>query len=131
MKKPKIIDGYDLSGVTTLHGLSLQQYYDLLEYQEFRCPESTYEFHYDEKLKKFIDTRGEHQGSKWKSSKKAPPIDHCHKTGFIRGILSENANRLVDNWTETYGPKWTEPPELIDYVNNPPAYNIIGKVKFK
>ena len=38
MKKSKVFDGYDLSGDTSLHGLSLEQYYTLLKYQNFRCP---------------------------------------------------------------------------------------------
>ena len=128
MKKSKIVEGYDLSGVSTLHGLSLQQYYDLLKYQEFKCPVSGFEFSYDSEKKKFIDTKGG-----WKFSKKrvAPPIDHSHETGYIRGILSENINLLENQWGHgTYG-TITKPPELTEYQNNPPAEKCIGFIKYK
>ena len=130
MKKSKIINGLDLSGVSTSnkHGMSLEEYYNLLEYQNFQCPVSEFKFEYDHEKKKFIDTKGG-----WKFSKKrcAPPVDHCHETGYIRGILSENINLLENQWGHgTYG-SITKPPELTNYQENPPAYQIIGKVKFK
>ncbi len=130
MKKSKIIDGYDLSGVSSVnkHGMTLQQYYDLLKYQNFKCPVSGFEFEYDPVKKKFIDTKGG-----WQFSKKrfAPPVDHCHETGCIRGILSENINLLENQWGHgTYGPI-TKPPELTRYQEDPPAYQCIGKVEFK
>ena len=130
MKKSKIVDGYDLSGVTSgnRHGLTLEEYYALLKYQGFKCPVSGFLFEYDPAKKKFVDTKGG-----WKFSKKraAPPVDHCHGTGYIRGILSENINLLENQWGHgTYG-SITKPPELTEYQENPPAYNCIGKVKFK
>ena len=130
MKKSKIIDGLDLSGVSTnnRHGLTLEEYYDLLKYQGFKCPVSGFEFVYDHEKKKFIDTKGG-----WKFSKKriAPPIDHSHETGYIRGILSENINLLENQWGHgTYGPI-TKPPELTEYQKNPPAEKCIGFIKYK
>tara|TARA_B100000674_G_scaffold41400_1_gene28819 strand:+ start:96 stop:503 length:408 start_codon:yes stop_codon:yes gene_type:complete len=135
MKKSKIIDGYDLSGVShsNLHGLTLNQYYNLLKYQNFECPVSTYKFVYDEDKKKFIDSRdGSWVTAKGKEiPKRAPSLDHCHETQYIRGFLTENVNRLLDQWDhKTYG-NITYPIELMDYKNNPPAYEIIGKIKFK
>ena len=130
MKKSKIIEGLDLSGVSrgNLHGMTLEEYFCLLKYQQFKCPISQFEFEYDDVKKKFVDTKGG-----WKFSKKraAPPVDHCHDTGYIRGILSENINLLENQWEHgTYGPI-TKPPQLTDYQNNPPAYQCIGKVEFK
>ena len=130
MKKSKIIDGYDLSGVTSAntHGMSIEQYMMLMKYQNFKCPVSGFEFEYDPVKKKFIDTKGV-----WKFSKKrvAPPVDHCHETGYIRGILSENINLLENQWGHgTYGPI-TKPPELTRYQEDPPAYKCIGHVLFK
>ena len=128
--KTKIIDGYDLSGVSSAnkHGMTLEEYYALLKYQEFKCPVSGLLFEYDLMKKKFVDTKGG-----WKFSKKrfAPPVDHCHKTGYIRGILSENINLLENQWGHgTYG-NIDKPRQLTDYQNNPPAYQCIGKVEFK
>ena len=58
-------------------------------------------------------------------------LDHCHETGYVRGILTENINLLENQWGHgTYGPI-TKPPELTKYQENPPAYQVIGKVKFK
>ena len=130
MKKSKIIDGLDLSGVSTKnrHGMTLEEYYVLLKYQEFKCPVSGFEFVYDPEKKKFIDTKGGISPSK---KRDAPPVDHCHETGYVRGILSENINLLENQWGHgTYG-TITKPPELTKYQENPPAYECIGKVKFK
>ena len=135
MNNNKTIDGYDLSGVSysNLHGLTLDQYYLLLKQQNFTCPISQFKFVYDSNKKKFVDSR---DGS-WVTAKgnpiprRSPPLDHCHDTGYIRGFLSENVNRLLDQWDHnTYG-NISYPPELLDYRENPPAYKIIGKVKFK
>ena len=74
---------------------------------------------------KFIDVEGR------QTSIIAPPVDHDHKTGFIRGILSEKLNLLLDQWEKlTYG-KLSKPKELTDYQNDPPAYKCIGKVIYK
>ena len=128
MKKSKIIEGYDLSGVTTLHGLSLQQYYDLLKHQGFKCPVSKFDFIYDKDKKKFIDSRGE---VKQFPKRNAPPIDHCHDTGHIRGILTQTINWLENQWVHNSYGSITKPPELTYYQNNPPAYECIGKVNYK
>tara|TARA_A100001388_G_scaffold46065_1_gene30186 strand:+ start:513 stop:902 length:390 start_codon:yes stop_codon:yes gene_type:complete len=129
MNNDKTIDGYDLSGVSALHGLTLDQYYSLLKHQNFKCPISGFQFVYSKYRKKFVDSRGDWMGRGL--SKKAPPLDHCHDTGYIRGIVSENLNRLLDQWRHnTYG-SITRPIELEQYEQNPPAYSCIGKVHFK
>ena len=129
MKKSKIVGGYDLSGVTSLHGLDHEQYFELMKFQDFKCAISGFEFVYDNEKKKFIDSRGDWLTAKGRTfPKKAPPLDHCHQSGFIRGILSENLNRLMDQWSHnTYG-NITKPPELDEYGDNPPAYRSIGRI---
>ena len=115
----KIIGGYDLSGLTkrNLHGMTIQQYYDLLEHQQFKCPLSGKEFTYDPEKCKFVDIND-----------KVPPVDHDHNTGYIRGILTEKINWLESQWElGTYG-QLTKPVELTEYQNNPPAYDVIGKI---
>ena len=116
-----VINGLDLSGVTrgNLHGMSIQEYYDLLEYQNFQCPLSGNPFRYDALKRKYLDINN-----------KAPPVDHDHATGFIRGILSEKLNWLERQWElGSYG-HLSKPQELTDYQNNPPAFNAIGRVQF-
>ena len=92
-------------------------------------------------MKKIFVLTGEPSGDKLastvidkegrKSSIIAPPVDHDHNTGFIRGILSEKVNLLLDQWEKkTYG-NLSKPKELTDYQNDPPAYKCIGKVKYK
>ena len=123
----KLIDGIDLSGQKTLHGLSLEQFYVLMKHQEFKCALSGFEFRYCDEKKKYLDYQ-------YPNGKKqiAPAIDHDHETGLIRGILSERVNQLTDQWHKwkAYG-KLSEPKELIEYRKNPPAFECIGRIPFK
>ena len=124
MKKVFIINGYDISK-QNLKGMTPDQYITLMEFQKFSCPLSGKKFEYSIHEKKFIDKEGR------KSSIIAPPVDHDHNSGFIRGILSEKLNLLLDQWEKkTYG-NLSKPKELTDYQNNPPAFQCIGKVKYK
>ena len=55
-------------------------------------------------------------------------VNHDHNTGYIRGILTEKINWLESQWEiGTYG-QLTKPVELTEYQNNPPAYDVIGKI---
>lgn len=111
---------YDVSGVTNLRGLTADQYVQLMEYQGFKCPISDKTFEYSHEKKKFLDA----------DSTKAPPIDHDHTSGFIRGILTEKVNQLLDQWElYAYG-KLSKPVELTEYKENPPANKIIGCVRY-
>ena len=105
----KVIDGIDLSGQKTLHGLTLEQFYALMKHQEFKCALSGFKFRYCDERKKYLDYQ-------YPNGKKqiAPAIDHDHETGLIRGILSERVNQLTDQWHKwkAYG-KLSEPKELI------------------
>ena len=119
-----IVKGYNISK-QNLKGMTPEQYITLMEFQNFSCPLSGKKFKYSFEEKKFLDKEVR------KSSIIAPPVDHDHKTGFIRGILSEKLNLLLDQWEKkTYG-DLSKPKELTDYQNDPPAYKCIGKVKYK
>ena len=124
MKKVFIIKGYDISK-QNLKGMTPDQYITLMEFQKFSCPLSGKKFEYSIHEKKFIDKEGR------KSSIIAPPVDHDHNSGFIRGILSEKLNLLLDQWEKkTYG-NLSKPKELTDYQNNLPAFKYTEKVKYK
>ena len=86
-----IVKGYDISK-QSLKGMTPDQYIKLMEFQNFSCPLSGKKFEYSYDEKKFIDKEGR------KSSIIAPPVDHDHITEFIRGILSEKLNLLLDQW---------------------------------
>ena len=119
-----IVKGYNISK-QNLKGMTPEQYITLMEFQNFPCPLSGKKFKYSFEEKKFLDKEVR------KSSIIAPPVDHDHKTGFIRSILSEKLNLLLDQWEKkTYG-DLSKPKELTDYQNDPPAYKCIGKVKYK
>ena len=119
-----IVKGYDISK-QNLKGMTPEQYITLIKFQSFSCPLSGKKFKYSFEEKKFIAKEGR------KSSIIAPPVDHDHNTGFIRGILSEKLNLLLDQCEKkTYG-NLSKPKKLTDYQNDPPAYKCIGKVKYK
>lgn len=56
-------------------------------------------------------------------------IDHCHKTGLVRGALCANCNRVFGK-LENRG--WTVEMlrNLIEYLLNPPAIKALGKSVF-
>ena len=114
-----IIDGYNITK-QNLRGLTHEQFIELIKYQNFRCALSGKKFEYKEDLQKFIDVTG-----------KAPPIDHDHETGFIRGILSQKVNWLERQWElDSYG-HLSKPKELTEYQQDPPAFQCIGRVIYK
>jgi hypothetical protein len=57
-------------------------------------------------------------------------IDHDHVTGFIRGLLIQKVNWLVDQWEQNSYGVLSMPPEILVYKENPPAFTAIGKVKY-
>ena len=117
--KKIIIKGYDITK-TIRHGLSPEQYLELLEFQNFKCPLSGILFNHSVEKQKFLDVNG-----------KSPPIDHDHNTMFIRGILSEKVNWLERQWElGSYG-NLSKPLELTEYQKNPPSFKCIGKVIYK
>jgi len=119
MSKTIIVKGYDITK-QVLHGLTPEQYISLMEYQNFKCFLSGNEFKYNPEKQKFIDVNG-----------KAPPIDHDHHTGNIRGILSEKVNWLERQWElGSYG-ILSKPSELTEYQKNPPAIKLFGEIKYK
>lgn len=53
-------------------------------------------------------------------------IDHCHKTGLIRGALCSQCNRLLGK-IENMGWGFNEFHTLIEYLSTPPAIKALGK----
>jgi hypothetical protein len=100
------------------HGISNEQIYQIAEFQEFKCALSKVDFEiiggeiYDPTTKKRI------------------AIDHDHTTGFIRGLLIQKVNWLIDQWEKNSYGNLSMPPEILVYKQNPPAFQIIGKVLY-
>ncbi len=122
--KKIIVEGFDISK-QNLKGMSPEEYIILMKFQKFACPLSGKKFEYSKHQQKFIDIEGR------LTRQQAPPVDHDHNTGYIRGILSEKLNLLLDQWEKnTYG-YLSKPPQLSRYQNNPPAFQCIGKIMYK
>lgn len=100
------------------HGLTLEQIYLLAEAQDFKCPLSgiTLEVR-DSEI--YDPTTG-----------KRISIDHDNSTGYIRGLLIQKVNWLVDQWEQNSYGKLSMPPEILAYRENPPAFKVLGKVKY-
>ena len=99
------------------HGPTNEQILQLAEAQGFECPLSG---------KKLIVKDGDVFDS---TTKKQIAIDHDHTTGFIRGLLIQKVNWLVDQWEQNSYGKLSMPPEIIEYKKNPPAFAVLGKIK--
>ena len=100
------------------HGLTSEQIFKLAEFQEFVCPLS--------KIKLDI-VEGEIYDP---TTGKRIAIDHDHNEGWIRGLLIQKVNWLVDQWEQKSYGALSMPPEILEYRNNPPAYKCLGKIKY-
>lgn len=100
------------------HGLSVEQIYLIAKEQRFVCPLSMVP----------LEVRG---GEIYDpTTGKRIAIDHCHKTGYVRGLLIQKVNWLVDQWEQNSYGELSMPPEIIEYKDNPPAFRAIGKVLY-
>ena len=100
------------------HGLTNEQIFALAEAQGFICPLS--------KIAREV-REGEIYDP---TTGKRIAIDHDHDTGFIRGLLIQKVNWLVDQWEQNSYGTLSMPPEILEYKNNPPAFAVIGKVLY-
>ena len=100
------------------HGITKEQIYKIAQIQEFVCALSKVPL-------KIID--GEVYDP---TTNKRISIDHDHATGFIRGLLIQKVNWLVDQWEQNSYGVLSMPPEILAYKENPPAFAAIGKVKY-
>lgn len=100
------------------HGLTMEQIYALAKAQNFMCPLSGV---------KLVVKNGEIYDP---TTDKRIAIDHDHTTGYIRGLLIQKVNWLVDQWEQKSYGNLSMPPEILEYKKNPPAFAAIGKVKY-
>lgn len=101
------------------HGLSDEQIFLIAQEQGFVCPLS----------KIALDIRdGEIYDP---TTGKRIAIDHCHRTGFIRGLLIQKVNWLVDQWEQNSYGELSMPPEILEYKSNPPAFRAVGKILYE
>lgn len=100
------------------HGLTVEQIYLIAQEQRFTCPLSKFE----------LEVRdGEIYDP---TSGKRISIDHCHTTGYIRGLLIQKVNWLVDQWEQNSYGALSMPSEIEQYKNDPPAFKAIGRVTY-
>lgn len=71
------------------HGISNEQIYKIAEFQGFKCALSKVPF-------EIID--GEIYDP---TTKKRIAMNHDHTTGFIRGLLIQKVNWLIDQWEKS------------------------------
>ena len=103
---------------TGRHGLTVEQIYQLAEFQGFKCPLSGMDL---------VVREGEIYDP---TTNKRIAIDHDHQTGFIRGLLIQKVNWLVDQWEQNSYGTLSMPPEILEYKQNPPAFKILGKITY-
>ena len=110
--------GSCVSKIKGRHGLTVEQIYELAKFQSFKCPLSGFEL-------KVID--GEIYDP---TTNKRISIDHDHQTGYIRGLLVQKVNGLVDQWEQNSYGKLTMPEEIRRYKSDPPAFQVLGKILY-
>ena len=107
-----------MSKVKGRHGLTTEQIHELARFQNFKCALSGFELKVVEGV--IYDP----------TTNKRISIDHDHQTGFIRGLLVQKVNWLVDQWEQDSYGKLTMPDEIRRYKEDPPAIQFLGKIKY-
>lgn len=101
------------------HGLTNEQIFKLAEFQGFKCVLSNIEFEIrDGEI--YDPTTG-----------KRVAIDHDHNEGWIRGLLVQKVNWLIDQWEKKSYGDLSMPPEIQSYKADPPAFKCLGKILYE
>ena len=82
-------------------GLALEEYQQILEFQDFKC-----------------GACGRHQSEFTRNFH----VDHCHRTGIVRGLLCGFCNRFVIGRHQV---EWLRGG--VRYLEEPPALKVIGE----
>lgn len=82
------------------YGISADEYQEIYEAQGGRC---------------FICRRA-------RGLKKKLSVDHCHKTGMVRGLLCQPCNKMLGHLRDDVETS----QRIIDYLRSPPAVAVIG-----
>ena len=85
------------------YGLTAEQYYELLAYQEGKC---------------FICRRATGRS-------KRLAVDHDHESGWVRGLLCSPCNRVIGHFRDDD----MAFQRGGFYLRQPPAFRVIGKIK--
>ncbi len=85
------------------YGITSEQYWELYEAQGGHC----YICQWAKGLTKLL------------------PVDHDHATGYVRGLLCNPCNRFIGYIRDSADAGF----RVGDYLKNPPAFDVIGKVK--
>ncbi len=68
------------NSIKDLYGITSERYYQIWKSQDFGCA--------------ICGSKKKRKGSSWQ------PVDHCHETGYVRGILCDGCNIGIGHFKE-------------------------------
>lgn len=102
------------------HGLTWEECKKIAEAQGWACPLTGWPLILDEQNKKILD------GDPKKLKKKWAAVDHCHKTGKIRGFLSDVGNWAIGGYERGRYGKMAMSSTMIEYLEADYVKNSVG-----
>jgi len=105
-------------------GLTWEECKQVAAAQDWKCPLTGFPFILDEDQKKILDGDPQSKKKQWVI------FDHDHKTGLIRGFLSDMGNMALGGYERGRYGQMRMSPDMLDYLESDFVKKTLGRECF-